>query len=349
MHTFSDHALPITALHVGAGELGARVATASADGCVKLYEIADGTLVCSVAFPVDSTSPAGCSAGADGFVVRAQAAVGCCAMDPAESAIYAGCADGGLFRVALKGAVGPRRVAPCPERRSSLLGGRLASARRGRCTSASGAPSLRGTRARCRPWCLPPPLRASAPRGEVSDGLRSQAVTLDAGTVVSGGSDGTVRVWDAATCGLVKILSTAGAVRSIRLAPASWLTPVRRPPCHAPRPVDPPARRPPHSLPRQWPSSSAASSHRRRTSSPPCRFDCIPVGSRRPMPPPQPTPRRSLPPPSRATARSTLSAPMWPPKWPLPSPQRRNAGAPRRPSCTTFVPHRHHTVRRAHP
>ncbi|CAI8012864.1 WD repeat-containing protein 18 [Geodia barretti] len=79
-HTWSDHALPVTSLHCGAGGLRARLASASLDQTCKLYDMASGQLLCSVLF---------------GFSLTAVA------MDTAEQWLFVGGATGRISRVNL--------------------------------------------------------------------------------------------------------------------------------------------------------------------------------------------------------------------------------------------------------
>ncbi|KAF8062631.1 Wdr18 [Scenedesmus sp. PABB004] len=82
LHTWSEHTLPVTALHVGAGEGSALLATASLDRTVKLWALATGQLLRSVALP---------------------AAVTAVALDAGEHVLLAGCADGSIWEASLTG------------------------------------------------------------------------------------------------------------------------------------------------------------------------------------------------------------------------------------------------------
>jgi pre-rRNA-processing protein IPI3 len=77
---WSDHTLPVTAVHCGAGGLQARTATASLDQTCKLYDMASGRLLCSLLF---------------GFSLTAVT------MDMAEQWLFVGGATGRLAQVNL--------------------------------------------------------------------------------------------------------------------------------------------------------------------------------------------------------------------------------------------------------
>lgn len=85
----SDHSLPVTSICVGVGEVNAVVATASLDRSVKLWSIATGTLLRTVALPAAATAVA---------------------FDSGEHALYAGCSDGRIFEASLLGQEPPSLV-----------------------------------------------------------------------------------------------------------------------------------------------------------------------------------------------------------------------------------------------
>jgi pre-rRNA-processing protein IPI3 len=55
-HSWNDHVLPITDIHVGCGGCRARVATASRDKTVKLWDMASGLLLCTLTFSAEVTA-----------------------------------------------------------------------------------------------------------------------------------------------------------------------------------------------------------------------------------------------------------------------------------------------------
>ncbi|CAK0786493.1 hypothetical protein CVIRNUC_009706 [Coccomyxa viridis] len=81
-HSWSDHTLPVTSIHCGRG-VSPVVITTSLDQTCKIYSLADGALLRSMAFP---------------------AALHSAVMDPAEHALHVGAADGRIFQVSLVGA-----------------------------------------------------------------------------------------------------------------------------------------------------------------------------------------------------------------------------------------------------
>ena len=87
MHTWSEHALPVTAVAIGRGGAGgaAIVASASADRSVKLFSLAGGAVLRAIELPV---------------------ALGAVAIDACESTLYAGGQDGRVFEVPLNAAPG---------------------------------------------------------------------------------------------------------------------------------------------------------------------------------------------------------------------------------------------------
>ena len=83
LHSWSHHTMPVTCIATGArGSGGGGLAvTASMDGTLKLYSIAQGSLLRT------------CAVGP---------AVSCIALDPTDAAVYAGCHDGSVRRVSLR-------------------------------------------------------------------------------------------------------------------------------------------------------------------------------------------------------------------------------------------------------
>ena len=81
VHSWAEHSLPVSDIAVGCGGLWARVATASRDRTVKLWELASGTLLCSLTFPAEITA---------------------LALDLAESFVFAGCTDACIYKVPLQ-------------------------------------------------------------------------------------------------------------------------------------------------------------------------------------------------------------------------------------------------------
>ncbi|KAM9797712.1 WD repeat-containing protein 18 isoform X1 [Syngnathus typhle] len=79
-HILSHHSLPITDLHCGMMGAQARVATASLDQTVKLWELSSGELLLSVLFDVEIMS-----------VI----------FDPCEHYLFCGGSDGNIFQVSL--------------------------------------------------------------------------------------------------------------------------------------------------------------------------------------------------------------------------------------------------------
>ncbi|CAM9884161.1 unnamed protein product [Lampetra planeri] len=79
-HVWSQHTLPITDLQCGAGGPLARIATASLDQTVKLWELASGRLLLSVLLSVGLTA---------------------LALDPAEYHVFCGGVDGAIYRISL--------------------------------------------------------------------------------------------------------------------------------------------------------------------------------------------------------------------------------------------------------
>ncbi|KAL1023216.1 hypothetical protein UPYG_G00037840 [Umbra pygmaea] len=79
-HVLSRHALPITDIHCGLMGPQARVATASLDQTVKLWELSSGEMLLSVLFDVGIMSVT---------------------LDPCEYYLFCGGSDGGIFQVSL--------------------------------------------------------------------------------------------------------------------------------------------------------------------------------------------------------------------------------------------------------
>ncbi|XP_068448800.1 WD repeat-containing protein 18 [Clinocottus analis] len=79
-HVLSRHSLPITDLHCGLMGAQARVATASLDQTVKVWELASGALLLSVLFDVEIMSVT---------------------FDPCEYFLFCGGSDGNIFQVSL--------------------------------------------------------------------------------------------------------------------------------------------------------------------------------------------------------------------------------------------------------
>ncbi|XP_061834281.2 WD repeat-containing protein 18 [Nerophis lumbriciformis] len=79
-HVLSRHSLPITDLHCGMMGAQARVATASLDQTVKLWEVSSGELLLSVLFDVEVMSVT---------------------LDPCEYFLFCGGSDGNIFQVSL--------------------------------------------------------------------------------------------------------------------------------------------------------------------------------------------------------------------------------------------------------
>lgn len=82
LHAWSEHTLPVTALHVGMGEAGAVVATASLDRSVRLLSLATGKVLRSVALPAGVTAVT---------------------LDAGEHVLLAGGVDGSIWEVLLAG------------------------------------------------------------------------------------------------------------------------------------------------------------------------------------------------------------------------------------------------------
>uniref|UniRef100_A0A3Q3W2L8 WD repeat-containing protein 18 n=1 Tax=Mola mola TaxID=94237 RepID=A0A3Q3W2L8_MOLML len=81
-HVLARHSLPITDLHCGLMGTQARVATASLDHTVKVWELSSGELLLSILFDVEIMSVT---------------------MDPCEYFLFCGGSDGNIFQVSLCG------------------------------------------------------------------------------------------------------------------------------------------------------------------------------------------------------------------------------------------------------
>eukprot|EP00069_Balaena_mysticetus_P010476 bmy_06648T0 len=190
-HVWSRHTLPITDLHCGFGGPLARVATASLDQTVKLWEISSGELLLSVLFDVSIMAVT---------------------MDLAEHHMFCGGSDGSIFQVDLctwvsgRGGLGGARLGaetqPCPV----LTGPPTSTARAEREELPAGAGPREGVqRAQVRGWGRPgggggghcatlprAPGDLSVPRNQVT----CLSVSTDGSVLLSGSHDETVRLWD---------------------------------------------------------------------------------------------------------------------------------------------------------
>lgn len=79
-HVLSRHSLPITDLHVGRMGAQARIATASLDQTIKLWELSSGEMLLSVLFDVEIMSVT---------------------LDPCEYFLFCGGSDGNIYQVSL--------------------------------------------------------------------------------------------------------------------------------------------------------------------------------------------------------------------------------------------------------
>ncbi|KAF6262097.1 quinon protein alcohol dehydrogenase-like superfamily [Scenedesmus sp. NREL 46B-D3] len=82
LHTWSEHTLPVTCIHLGCGEGSALLATASLDRCVKLWSLATGQLLRTITLP---------------------AGVASVTLDAGEHVLLAGCVDGSIWEAPLAG------------------------------------------------------------------------------------------------------------------------------------------------------------------------------------------------------------------------------------------------------
>ncbi|KAM6219695.1 WD repeat-containing protein 18 [Rhynchocyon petersi] len=99
-HVWSQHSLPITDLHCGFGGPLARVATASLDQTVKLWELSSGELLLSVLF--------------DGAIMAVT-------LDLAEHHMFCGGSDGSIFQVDLCTWPGQREKSFQPEQENGKV------------------------------------------------------------------------------------------------------------------------------------------------------------------------------------------------------------------------------------
>lgn len=157
MASWSDHTLPVSCLAVGAGDAGAIVVSGSHDRTVKIRSLAGGSggLLRSVALP---------------------APVHSLALDPAEHALYAGCASGTIYEVALVGSP----AADAADGSSGLEGAAAAAAGGGGAHQALEGHSAAVT-------CL--------------------GFTPDAAHLISGSADHSVRVWELRSRQQVRLLA----------------------------------------------------------------------------------------------------------------------------------------------
>ncbi|KAL0027630.1 hypothetical protein WJX79_003997 [Trebouxia sp. C0005] len=84
LYSWSEHTLPVTSIHVGAGQANAIAITASLDRSCKIWSLAQGILLRSLTFPASIHS------------IRT---------DPGDHALYAGAGDGRIFETSLVGEV----------------------------------------------------------------------------------------------------------------------------------------------------------------------------------------------------------------------------------------------------
>lgn len=79
-HTWSDHTLAVTGIHVGAGGRKASIFTVGQDRSLKIYSLISGGLLLSVGFPLPLTSVAA---------------------DAAETSVFVGAVDGSVYQLKL--------------------------------------------------------------------------------------------------------------------------------------------------------------------------------------------------------------------------------------------------------
>lgn len=84
LYAWSEHTLPVTSIHVGAGQANALAVTCSLDRSCKIWSLAQGVLLRSLTFP---------------------SAIHSIRTDPGDHALYAGSGDGRIFETSLVGEV----------------------------------------------------------------------------------------------------------------------------------------------------------------------------------------------------------------------------------------------------
>ncbi|CAG7733978.1 unnamed protein product [Allacma fusca] len=80
-YTWSDHTLPVSGIHIGAGGQKATIYTSSADRTCKIYSLLTGTLLLSISFPTALTAVA---------------------VDTAGNALYLGAKNGLIYQIKLQ-------------------------------------------------------------------------------------------------------------------------------------------------------------------------------------------------------------------------------------------------------
>ncbi|XP_036281010.1 WD repeat-containing protein 18 isoform X3 [Pipistrellus kuhlii] len=203
-HVWSRHTLPITDMHCGFGGPLARVATASLDQTVKLWEVSSGELLLSVLFDVGIMAVT---------------------MDLAEHHMFCGGSEGSIFQVDLCAWVfEPTGLFPCPT------------------PQCPGPPGLRYSSALCSLASRPPQpgqreksFQSEQDSGKVFKGHRNQvtclSVSTDGSVLLSGSHDETVRVWDIQSKQCIRTVTLKGPVTNafVMLAPVSMLSSDFRP------------------------------------------------------------------------------------------------------------------------
>ena len=162
LHSWSDHTLPVTALAVGAGGVGAMVASASLDRSVKIRSLGQGLLLRTVALPV---------------------ALHSLALDPGEHAIYAGSSSGAIYEIDLVQGQEAQQLA------SEGAGGLGPAGGLGLPAGGPGRPGGAVGQAA-------PPSGAAAVLEGHSQRVTCLALTGDGSLLLSGSEDQSVRVWD---------------------------------------------------------------------------------------------------------------------------------------------------------
>ncbi|KAL3153211.1 hypothetical protein ABBQ38_011961 [Trebouxia sp. C0009 RCD-2024] len=84
LYSWSEHTLPVTSIHAGAGQANALAVTASLDRSCKIWSLAQGVLLRTLTFP---------------------SAIHSIRTDPGDHALYAGSGDGRIFETSLVGEV----------------------------------------------------------------------------------------------------------------------------------------------------------------------------------------------------------------------------------------------------